>query len=241
MLKIAIVENEISQIEETTAMINRFCQEKNIPYEIQSFQNGFDFLESDSSSFELIFMDIDMPGINGMDTAMKIRKQGINSNLIFVTNLPQYAIDGYKVSALDFILKPMTYADFSLAMSRVVKAYEEAKVGQFILSIKGVTRKFQPEEVLFFEMVKHDVVIHLANGENVIFRSSMSKVEQVLPPEIYLKCNSGCIVNLRKIKTLDGDVLVLENEERVLISRSHRKEVLVNLNKLFSNSILPKS
>ena len=241
MFKIAIVENEPSQIHETTEMINRYFQAKNIPYEIQAFNNGYDFLESDASSFELVFMDIDMPGINGMETAMKFRQKGFTSNIIFVTNLPQYAIEGYKVSALDFILKPMTFADFSLAMNRVIKSFKQENVGQFILTIKGVTKKFQPDEVNYFEMVKHDVAIYLSSGEKVVFRSSISKIEKVLSPEVYLKCNSGCIVNIRKIKSIDGDVLLLENDERVFVSRSHKKEVLMKLNMLFSNSVLPKS
>lgn len=93
-MKIAIVENEKSQIEITEGMLKKYFKENKIGYEIEAFENGFDFLEGDISAIDIIFMDIDMQGINGMETAEKIREKNIQVPLIFVTNLPQYAISG---------------------------------------------------------------------------------------------------------------------------------------------------
>ncbi len=78
-------------------MIQKYFSVQGLLYEIHSFSNGYDFLEGDITSFDLIFMDIDMPGINGMETSLKISEKGIATPLIFVTNLPQYTISGYKV------------------------------------------------------------------------------------------------------------------------------------------------
>ncbi len=97
MINIAIIENEKEQIKITSDKIQKYFSVQGLLYEIHSFSNGYDFLEGDITSFDLIFMDIDMPGINGMETSLKIREKGIATPLIFVTNLPQYAISGYKV------------------------------------------------------------------------------------------------------------------------------------------------
>ncbi len=97
MINIAIIENEEEQIKITSDMIQKYFSVQGLLYEIHSFSNGYDFLEGDITSFDLIFMDIDMPGINGMETSLKIREKGIATPLIFVTNLPQYTISGYKV------------------------------------------------------------------------------------------------------------------------------------------------
>lgn len=97
MINIAIIENEKEQIKITSDMIQKYFSVQGLLYEIHSFSNGYDFLEGDITSFDLIFMDIDMPGINGMETSLKIREKGIATPLIFVTNLPQYTISGYKV------------------------------------------------------------------------------------------------------------------------------------------------
>ncbi|MFA6624452.1 MAG: LytTR family DNA-binding domain-containing protein [Bacilli bacterium] len=241
MLRIAIIENEEKQIDLTIGMIKRYCSEKEIIFEVTSFTSGFDFLESNLSLFDLAFMDIDMPGINGMETAVKLRKTGFNTVLIFVTNLPQYAIEGYKVEALDFILKPMTYADFSLAMSRVEKTVLSSKNSEFVLNIHGAVRKFKAEDVLFFEMIKHDVCIHLVDEPDVVFRFSLTKIEKIISEEIFFKCNSGCLVNIKKVKSVQGEVLIMEDDSRIIVSRSHRKEVMIKLNSVYSESFLPKA
>lgn len=233
MIYFAIVENETEQTKQTTEMIERYLKEKNVSGQIAAFDNGFDFLES-KEPFDIVFMDIDMPGINGMETAMKMRKEKKEYKLIFVTNLPQYAIDGYKVEALDFILKPMTYADFSLAMKRAITSMGSREENSFALPIHGKFIKFKSNEVLYFEMVRHDVHLHLENGEEHVFRYSLSKIEEALNPEVFFKCNSGCIINLDKVKSLDGDTIVMENHDHVSISRSHRKDALSRLTDFYT-------
>lgn len=234
-MKIAIVENEKSQIEITEGMLKKYFEENKIGYEIEAFENGFDFLEGDISAIDIIFMDIDMPGINGMETAEKIREKNIQVPLIFVTNLPQYAISGYKVNALDFILKPMTYADFSMAMKKAIAMISKENIGDFVLNIHGAVTKFKADDVLYIDMIKHDVNIHMTDGQNIVFRYSLSKIEPLLDSRIYFKCNSGCIVNLRKVTYLKGDILIMENKDYITISRSKKKEAVSRLNDLYSN------
>ncbi len=234
MINIAIIENEEEQIKITSEMIQKYFSIQGLLYETHSFSNGYDFLEGEITSFDLIFMDIDMPGINGMETSLKIREKGISTPLIFVTNLPQYAISGYKVQALDFILKPMTYADFSLAMKRALALLEKEKIGDFVLTIHGSIIKFKADEVYYIDMNHHDVNLHLADGRIETFRSSLNKIEPLLDKRIYHKCNSGCIVNLNKVKALEEDTLILENRIRLPISRSKKKETLSRLNQLYS-------
>ena len=234
MIKIAIVENEENQRKITREMIRRYFADTDFRFEICDFENGFDFLESDLKSYAIIFMDIDMPGINGMDTAMKIRKKNIQTPLIFVTNLPQYAIDGYKVNALDFLLKPLTFADFSLAMKRALSLISKENIGDFMLNIHGALTKFKADDILYIDMSKHDVDIHKKDGEHVIFRSSLNRIEPTLDKRIFFKCNSGCIVNLNKVTYMKGDILIMENEDYITISRSKRKEAVSRLNDLYS-------
>ncbi len=234
MIKIAIVENEPQQIKASKEMIERYFKDTSYRYEIEAFENGYDFLEENMTSFDIIFMDIDMPGINGMETATKIRQKNIQTPLIFVTNLPQYAIDGYKVNALDFILKPMTFADLSLAMKRALSLISKEENGEFVLNIHGALTKFKATDVLYIDMSKHDVNIHKSDNTTVIFRSSLNKIEPLLDKRIFFKCNSGCIVNLNKITYMKGDILIMENQDYITISRSKKKEAISKLNDLYS-------
>lgn len=234
MIKIAIVENEANQIETNREMIDKYFHNTSYHYEIKTFSNGFDFLESDISYFNIIFMDIDMPGINGMETATKIRQKNIQTPLIFVTNLPQYAIDGYKVNALDFILKPMTFADFSLAMKRALSLISKEESQEFVLNIHGALTKFKADDILYIDMSKHDVNIHKSDNTTIVFRSSLNKIEPILDKDIFFKCNSGCIVNLNKVTYMKGDILIMENKDYITISRSKKKEAVSRLNDLYS-------
>lgn len=230
MLTIAIVENDPDQIKITSDRCDRYCQINDLTCSIQSFKNGFDFLESDLSIFDVIFMDIDRPGINGRETSVRIREKGVTTPLIFVTNLPQYAIDGYKVQALDFILKPRTFADFTLARKRALLNNGKSEDKTFVLNIHGSFQKFKNSDVIYFERVRHDVNLHLQNGETIVFRSSLNRVEPLLDPHIFIKCNSGCIINLSRVKSREGDVLIRENGDNVSISRSRKKETMRKLN-----------
>ncbi len=117
----------------------------------------------------------------------------------------------------------MTYADFSLAMKRALALLEKEKIGDFVLTIHGSIIKFKAEEVDYIDMNHHDVNLHLKSGRIETFRSSLNKIEPLLDKRIYHKCNSGCIVNLNKVKALEEDTLILESGTRLPISRSKRK------------------
>lgn len=233
MYHIAIVENEITQIEIEKEMILRYSNEKSLLMDVVSFENGYDFLESDLGFYDVILMDIDLPSINGMEVSFKIREKKCKAALIFVTNLPQYAIDGYKVNAIDFILKPLTYADFSLSMNRAIASVEKND-DSIVLNYHGTTKKFQADEILYFEMIKHDLFVHLKDGDDISFRSSLNKIESLLPKDKFLKCNSGCIVNINKIKSINGDVITMENDDCISVSRSKKKETMLRINEYYS-------
>lgn len=127
----------------------------------------------------------------------------------------------------------MTYADFSLAMKRALALLEKEKIGDFVLTIHGSIIKFKAEEVDYIDMNHHDVNLHLKSGRIETF-SSLNKIEPLLDKRIYHKCNSGCIVNLNKVKALEEDTLILESGIRLPISRSKKKETLSRLNRLYS-------
>ena len=110
MTRIAIVEDDALSAKLLFSYIKKYEQETNGEFEAIIFENGYKFLENyKSGAYEIIFMDINMPHLSGIETAIDLRKLDESVALIFVTNLAQYAINGYEVSALDFMLKPVSY------------------------------------------------------------------------------------------------------------------------------------
>ena len=120
-MRIAVVEDEQEQRDLLSGYIQKFAQETNTQHTVDLFENGLKLLEDFKPEYDIILLDIEMPGINGMETAEQIRALDENVVLMFITNMAQYAVGGYSVGALDFVLKPINYTTFSIRFSRAVK------------------------------------------------------------------------------------------------------------------------
>ena len=221
----AIVENEPEQIEKIQELCTRFSKDNDVSIETHAFSNGYDFLEKDSSIFDCVFMDIDMPGINGMETSNKLRLLNKDISIIFVTNLPQYAIDGYKVQALDFIIKPMSYADFSIVMDKILSITKK-KEADFLFVIHNEMMKISSDDILYFEMKNHNVNIHLLNMNVLVYRETIKELELKLKNSSFYRCNSGIIVNLKYVQTIKDDVCIMNDGTTLQVSRSRRNDFL---------------
>lgn len=121
MIKIAFLDDDNNQLEVYKEFLKEYQLVHNIDFNINFFNNGYDLLEADISNYSAIFLDIDMPLINGMEVAEKIRLKDENVDLIFITMLANYAIKGYKVKALDYILKPVSKFEFNLILDKIIK------------------------------------------------------------------------------------------------------------------------
>ena len=120
MYQIALVEDEQSAADVLSSFIARYGEERDEQFEVTHFSNAIDF-EMTRRRFDLVFMDIQMPGINGMEAARLLRTYDAETPIIFVTNLAQYAVKGYEVDALDFIVKPITYFNFRMRMDKAMR------------------------------------------------------------------------------------------------------------------------
>lgn len=121
MIKCAIIEDDATQAAALERHIEKFGIESGEFFEVKSFSNAVTFLENYTADFDVAFIDIRMPYIDGMQAAKLLRKKDERILIVFVTSLAQYAIDGYSVNATDYVLKPVEYAEFALTMARVMR------------------------------------------------------------------------------------------------------------------------
>ena len=121
MKRIAIVEDEKEYQKILTNYLRRYGEENGEDFQISYYSDGIDFVDEYVSQYEIILLDIKMKFMDGMDAAKMIREKDKHVLIIFITNLAEYAIQGYDVAARGFVLKPVTYRAFSLQMERVCK------------------------------------------------------------------------------------------------------------------------
>ena len=133
MLNIAIVEDDPQAAGLLTDYLDRYAQERGISCNSVIFNDAVDFLTGYKASFDLVFMDIELPGLDGMEAARRLREMDRSVILIFVTNMANFAVKGYEVDALDFIVKPVTYFPFSIKLDRAVKRLESRQERELVV------------------------------------------------------------------------------------------------------------
>lgn len=228
MLNIAIVENEKEQSEQLRQYAERYAYEHGGRCRVTQYENGLDFISEYKGGFDAVFMDIKMPLMDGMEAAEKLRKVDQDVSLIFVTNMAQLAIRGYKVSAKAFIVKPVAYFDFALELDKIRKEAERRGVSGLWVNAGGAMRKVAFADIRYIEVAAHDICIH-AKGETLTFRGSLKHIEEKLPQDLFSRCNSCYIVNLAYMYEVREDVAVLEDGTELRISRPRRKQFLSSL------------
>lgn len=236
MLKICIVEDDGASRDKLTEYIGRFCAEYSIEYNIDWYGDGLQFLEEYKPVYNLIFMDIQLPNIDGMTTARRLREIDGQVGIIFVTNLLKYAIHGYEVHAFDYIVKPVDYFDFSVRMRKFVGQALKEGEPNILLSSGGKIRRVSVREICYVDVAGHSVCYHLTGGEDVRVHGSMASAEQMLPRQCFVKCNSGILVNLYHVQTLERDEVLVAGQW-LPISRPKKKEFVAAVTKFIASPL----
>lgn len=222
MFRLAIAEDEPEQMERLRTFIDRFFSERSEKVSVACFRNGVALLENYSAEYDLIFLDIQMPHMDGMEAARRIRMLDETVLLVFVTNLTQFAVDGYTVQALDYVLKPVTYPEFAIKLVRALNKLQENDRSVLTASDENGTVRLKPADILYCEVRDHRTAIHTTRG--VFDRySSLKEIEAGLPADRFCRCNYCYLVNLGFVEEITLEEAVLKNGERLLISRNRKK------------------
>lgn len=224
-IRIAIVEDEDYQAQTLQRYLERFSSENRVDFTIRRFAEAVSLLDNYSPDYDLIYMDIRMPYMNGMDAAHRLRALDQDVLLVFVTTLTQYAIQGYEVEALDYIVKPINYYDFALKLTRALKQLpQEAAEGMLLVGSENGTIRINPRSVRYVEVTGHQVVYHTLNGD-VQQYGSLSQVEKELDATQFVRCNSCFLVNMQYVRGIKGYTLQLDDDE-LKISQPKKKRFM---------------
>lgn len=222
-INVAIIEDEEKERDITKEMLERFFKEENVPFELSFFSCGNDFFESNINEYNFLLLDIILPGDNGVSIAKEAREKGWPYPLMFITKTIQFALDGYKVDALDYLLKPIVYDDFRLKLLKAVKIIENFKDKEIAIRTASGLVVIKESEIYYIEVNKHYLTFHTEKGEFVT-RGSMNSISQEVSKRFANSSNSF-LINLDKIELIKQNEVVV-NKENLPLSRSCKKEFL---------------
>ena len=220
MYRIAVVEDDKNFVQELKNYLEQYALEEGQEFEILTFGDGAEILESYTPKYDLILLDIEMPKINGMDAAEKIREMDENVVLMFITNMAQYASRGYSVGALDFVMKPITYYTFSMKIKRALKRVQKKELPSVLLNLSDGVKKLEVRQIYYVEIQNRQLYYHTDEGEFVV-RASLQSAEEALPSKVFAKCNHWYLVNLMYVTEVRKNTAMVGPYE-LEISRRNR-------------------
>ena len=191
---------------------------------MDAFASGEEFLSSKDRQYDLVCLDIDMEGRDGIETAKEIRKQDEEIQIIFVTNLAHMAIRGYEVRALDFILKPVNFYSFSMKIQNAISMIQNKKSKTIVISTMNGVVRFSTNELYYAEVDGHYIYYHTKDGFYKQ-KQSMKELEDLLAGLSFKRCNNCYLVNLKYVDAVDRDDVKVGGEW-LKISRPRKKEFL---------------
>lgn len=220
MLQIAIVEDDREQAALLETHIRRYDEEHRIGITVSVFYNVITFLEKYEAAFDIVYMDILMPMMNGLDASRLLREKDERVMLIFVTSMRQYAIRGYEVAASDFLVKPVAYPEFALKFSRALAKLQQTNRDLLLRTESGVVR-IPLSQIRYVEVRGHHCVYHTAAGEYKQYRT-MKSVEEELSGRDFARCNNYLLVHLPFVDKIE-DLTVTVAGETLPISHPRKK------------------
>ena len=235
MLLIAVVDDDPKDAELLKECVENYCRMNDLPVMIHVYQDGLDLIRS-TENHDIIFLDIQMGKLDGLETARFIRKINKETILIFVTNMAQFAIKGYEVDALDFILKPPSMSSIVYVLDKAMKRLDgSGDKTQFMLKTSEGNISLSANEITYVEVFDHNLVYHTTRGEYTV-RGRLSDVIEKLSPDRFVMCNRSFIVNLRHVSNVTSDSLHI-GDTRISVSKSHRKELMKRFSSFLGDSL----
>ena len=217
-MKIAVVDDSIEDAQRIDTYLAQFQSEHNRTFQIKVFHSSFDFLEEYRGEYDIIFLDIEMPGSNGLEVAREIRQRDQAVGIVFITSLAQYAIEGYEVQAIDFMVKPVGYYNFSMKLEKAFRFIDSHREQDILINDKSGIFRISVSDIQYIEKDRDYLLFYTRQGTSKT-RGSMKEIKIKLESLPFSECSYGCLVNLNYVRRVGKDSVVLTSDKELPLSR----------------------
>ena len=229
MIRIAIVEDENEYIQILYTYLKKYEEQHGVSFQVSAFHDGLDIASEYKADYDIILLDIQMKHMDGMSAAEEIRKMDEDVIFIFITSTVQFAVQGYMVSALGYVLKPVPYIAFSQLLTKAIKQLvQKTEKSYLTIDVEGGRMRIDIGKVLYLESQKHNILIH-TEDDNYLSPGPLKRFEELLTPKGFSKCHNSYLVNLKYVTGIVQNNALLTKGIEIPISRTRKKEFLDDL------------
>ncbi|EOS45387.1 hypothetical protein C810_02661 [Lachnospiraceae bacterium A2] len=222
MICIAICDDEKHMSDHIRAMASDFFRKKNREIQLRTFLSGEDLLNYDGQ-IDILFLDIQMKGMDGLETARKLRADKFRGFLIFITVLKEMVFQSFEVQAYDYLVKPVDEKQFGKTMERLYTSMQNASEGNLLVQ-QGYERRIVPkDEIVFCEIIDRKIYLNLTSGEVVDYYERIENLESKLDSHFF-RCHRSYLINLKHLKGYKNGTAYMDNGKEVPVSRLRSKE-----------------
>lgn len=217
MLWIAVCDDEVMECSRMATKIRGILDEMEVPCTIRQFYSGRELLQS-SETFDIIFLDIIMDGLDGMRTARLVREEAFDKLLVFISASRDYVFDAYDVEAFQYLLKPVEDKKLKSVLRKAVRKTEERSQAFIIVSRERQKKKLFLDDIYYFEIRGRMIDAH-GRGGIFSYYEQIGILERELQGKGFVRCHKSYLVNLKYVDVYNRQELVLDNGERIAIAK----------------------
>ncbi len=222
MIRIAICDDEKEMSDRTAKLASDFFRRKNLQTTLLQFSGGEELLRYDKP-IDILFLDIQMKGPDGMETARKLRERGFKGFLIFITIFKEMVFQSFEVQAYDYLVKPLEEAHFERTMERLYSSMQNACEANLLVRKGSESRMIPFDEIIFCEIIDRKIYLHLVSAEVADFYERIENLENRLDGRFY-RCHRSFLINLQHLKGYKDGRAYMTGGTEIPVSRLRAKE-----------------
>jgi DNA-binding LytR/AlgR family response regulator len=230
-MRIGVVEDDPRSMQFVLDHIRRYESElaenggETEQFDIRTFSDGRDIIAGYVPDYDIIFLDVEMKHVDGFAAARRIREVDPEVVLVFITNMAQFAIKGYEVDALSYLLKPVPYFAFSQELTRSIQRVRQRATSSIMINAEGELLRVEVAGILYVESIKHRMIVHTLN-RHYSYVGTLKEMETKLAGKNFFRSNNCYLVNLRHVTGVKQNSCLLVGDRELQISRPRKKGFL---------------